>query len=275
MKHSTAQHSTAQHSTAKLKASFSLFRSLRFSRSFLWIASGFFFLLFCNHLFAFQLVSVSPSAGSGNQAQTFRITFDQPARLHGIGGNSIPPSEFTHPYITGLVLVFEAIPINGSMQGGVTYASEWEFTIPESVMATWKARSNTATTQLQINLADFVDAAGGQFQGSNHLLHHTFTFLDNTSDPTAVQAATAQTRLASQLGTQTVRTTSNRLHSLRRERHAKRRSGSRNKPDTQNRFTQGLKVRFSNPDIDHLVRRAVIANQLKCRTDRRYLAALS
>ena len=145
------------------------------------------------------------------------------------------------------------------MQGGLTYASEWAFTVPAAVMATWKARSKTAATRFDIVQFSFQDISGINLP-NNYI--HSFTFRDDATDPTAIQTITAQTRLASQLGTRTVRTTGNRLHFLRRERYAQRRSGSRNKPDTQNRFTQGLKVRFSNPDIDHLVRRAVLANQM-------------
>ena len=109
----------------------------------------------------------------------------------------------------------------------------------------------------------FFNAAGSRLASD---YYHIFTFRDDTTDLTSsartIQAVTAQIRLASQLGTKAIRTTSNRLHFLRRERHAQRRSESRNKLDSQNSFTQGLKVRFSNPDIDHLVRRAVLANQL-------------
>ena len=101
----------------------------------------------------------------------------------------------------------------------------------------------------------------GNSQFSVRLCIETCTPPDATSSATA-QAVAAQTRLASQLSTRTVRTTSNRLHFLRREHRTQRRSGGRNKFDTQNRFTQGLKVHFSNPDIDHLVRRAVLANQM-------------
>ena len=151
MKHSTAQHSTAQHSTAtaKLKSFFPLFslsRSCRFSRSFFWIVPSLFLLLFCNHLFAFQVVSVSPSSGSGDQDQTFRISFDQPAQninlnviptaafqaliefYDGDSGNIIPNSEFSHPYKwgSGGYFVFEVTPINGSVDpaNNNDYASE-------------------------------------------------------------------------------------------------------------------------------------------------------
>ena len=236
-------------------------------------------LLFCNHLFALQIDRVSPSVG-GTQDQAFRITLDQPARTNpqadliptaafeiiinfddGDGGNVIHASHFSAPYRFGDAVVFELTPINGSMQGGLTYAREWEFTVPANMMATWEARSNAATTQFRILYSFFDDAAGGILPEYSH----PFTFRDDVTDLTSlstIQAVTAQAQLASQLSTQTVRTTSHRLHFLRRERHAKRRSGSRNKLDSQNRFTQGLKVHFANPDIDHLVRRAVIANQM-------------
>ena len=203
--HSTAQHSTAQHSTAKLKSFFplfSFFHSCCFSRSFFWVVPSLFLLLFCNNLFALDYVSVSPSMGRSDQDQTFHITLDDPARRidpddvagfdHEIliefkdsDGNRIPASAFTsYPHrgsSSNYQLPFELIPVNSSTGAdGNVYASEWRFTVPASVMATWEARNNTATTGF-----DIISTIGIAFATENFDLDseyaHAFTFVDITA----------------------------------------------------------------------------------------------